>query len=212
MRYSNDFKDSIAQDLLRARNSWFPKEDFLPTYRHFLAAGSASALASGIFNPLDSLRVRWQIASKEHSTSIFVFSRRIMKQEGLWYGLWKPGIGVNMVGMSLTSGLRFGSYETIRNHLHQIQQQQNQIESTTFKKMSTMIISGLISGSVAYFVTTPFHLIKTRLQSSGNARTRNFWFEVTTLIGRGQLSNLYIGAVPLTIRGSLFTAGQMMGE
>jgi Mitochondrial carrier protein len=211
MRFSNDFEESDAQVLLRIRNTWFPKEDDLPTFRHFLAAGSASALASGIFNPLDSLRVRWQIAPKEIS-SIFVFSRNIMKQEGLWNGLWKPGIGVNMVGMSLTSGLRFGSYETIRNHLHQMQQQASDSQATTFTRTSIMMVAGLLSGSAAYYVTTPFHLLKTRLQASGNARKTNLWFEFTTLIGRGRFSNLYIGAAPLTIRGSLFTAGQMVGK
>jgi Mitochondrial carrier protein len=210
MKFSNDFEENDGV-LLRIRNTWFPKEDDLPTYRHFIAAGSSSALASGIFNPLDSLRVRWQIAPREVSSSIIVFSRRIIKQEGLWHGLWKPGIGVNMVGMSLTSGLRFGSYETIRNHLYQMEQQASETQASTFTRMSTMMVAGLLSGSAAYYVTTPFHLLKTRIQASGNARKSNLWFEVLTLLGHGKVSSLYQGAAPLTIRGSLFTAGQMLG-
>jgi solute carrier family 25 (mitochondrial aspartate/glutamate transporter), member 12/13 len=212
MNFSNDFKESNDQVIIQIRNNWFPKEDDLPTFRHFLAASTASALASGLFNPLDSLRVRWQIAPKEIHSSILVFSRKIIKQEGLWYGLWKPGVGINMVGMSLTSGLRFGSYETIRNHLHQMQQQDNESQSTTFTRTSAMIVAGLLSGSAAYYVTTPFHLLKTRLQATGNAGRSNLQLEFMTLIESGKFSSLYKGSVPLTIRGSLFTAGQMVGK
>jgi Mitochondrial carrier protein len=116
-----------------------------------------------------------------------------------------------MVGMSFTSGLRFGSYETIRNHLYQMQQQASETQASTFTRMSTMMVAGLLSGSAAYYVTTPFHLLKTRIQAAGNARKSNLWFEVLTLLGHGKVSSLYKGAAPLTIRGSLFTAGQMLG-
>lgn len=191
----------------------------LPTSRHFLAAAISSAVASGMFNPLDCLRVRWQTQMNVYPAvttttiltnhkSIVAFGRHIIAQEGLWQGLWKPGLGVNMVGMGLASGLRFGSYETMRNSF----------DGT--KQTWHMLVAGLISGASAYWITTPFHLMKTRIQAEGAANHRikpnsnpGVWQGVYRIVAKtGNLSSLFKGSGPLALRGGLFTAGQMLGK
>jgi hypothetical protein len=175
--------------------------------RHFLAAGIASAVASATFNPLDSLRVRWQLQTTRSETSIVAFGRRIVREEGLAKGLWKPGLGANMVGMGVASSLRFGYYETIRNSLSS--------GNSSKKEGWHMVVAGLVSGASAYFVTTPFHLMKTKLQGEAGlegARTTNVWQGMLRLVAQtGQWSSLYKGSMPLSLRGSFFTAGQMVG-
>jgi Mitochondrial carrier protein len=190
----------------------------LPTSRHFLAAAIASAVASGTFNPLDCLRVRWQTqvivypvdttpSILTNQKSIIAFGRHIIEQEGIWQGLWKPGLGVNMVGMGLASGLRFGYYETMRNSF----------DGT--KQTWHMLVAGLISGGSAYWITTPFHLMKTRIQAAAAAKHRNnpnstqsVWQGVYRIVARtGNVSSLYKGSGPLALRGALFTSGQMLG-
>ena len=181
----------------------------LPTARHFLAAGTASAVASGTFNPLDCLRVRWQTQLGAEERSILAFGRRIVQQEGLWRGLWKPAVGVNMIGMATASGLRFGYYETIRNGLR------NGASTNHEKQVWHMVVAGLISGATAYFITTPFHLLKTRIQSEAGGRLQSATLRecIIRIVSRtGSLSSLYKGSGPLAVRGSLFTAGQMVGK
>jgi solute carrier family 25 aspartate/glutamate transporter 12/13 len=185
-----------------------PMMDNLPTARHFIAAGTASAVASGTFNPLDCLRVRWQTQLGAKERSILTFGRRIVQQEGLWQGLWKPGVGVNMIGMATASGLRFGYYETIRNGL-------NHSDGTRHEKQAWhMVVAGLVSGGSAYFITTPFHLLKTRIQSEAgrHRQSKTLREGVLQIVSQtGNLSSLFRGSGPLAVRGSLFTAGQMVG-
>jgi solute carrier family 25 (mitochondrial aspartate/glutamate transporter), member 12/13 len=189
-----------------------PMAEKLPTASHFLAAGTASAVASGTFNPLDCLRVRWQTQLCAKEQSILAFGRRIVQQEGLWQGLWKPAVGVNMIGMATASGLRFGYYETIRNGLRH--GADTGARSNHEKQAWHMIVAGLISGGTAYFITTPFHLLKTRIQSEagGHRQSATLWEGVVQIVSRtGNLSSLFKGSGPLAVRGSLFTAGQMVG-
>mmetsp|Transcript_24130 Transcript_24130/g.39940 ORF Transcript_24130/g.39940 Transcript_24130/m.39940 type:complete len:357 (-) Transcript_24130:73-1143(-) len=183
----------------------------LPTMRHFLAAGVASAVASAAFNPLDCLRVRWQLQSSSTTeTSIIAFGRRIVREEGLAQGLWRPGVGANMIGMGVASSLRFGYYETIRNSLASSNTTNNKQKK---KESWHMVVAGLVCGASAYFVTTPFHLMKTRLQAEApRPFATNVWQGMIRIVAQtGQLSSLYKGSVPLSLRGSFFTAGQMIG-
>ena len=139
--------------------------------------------------------------------SILAFGRHIIEQEGLWQGLWKPGLGVNMVGMGLASGLRFGSYETMRNSFD------------GSKQTWHMLVAGLISGASAYWITTPFHLMKTRIQAAAAAKhltnansNHGLWQGVYRIVARtGNVTGLFKGSGPLALRGGLFTAGQMLG-
>jgi hypothetical protein len=180
-----------------------PTVENLPTLRHFLAAGTASAVASGAFSPLDCLRVRWQTQNASEQ-SIVAFGRRIVQQEGLWQGLWRPGVGANVMGMGVASALRFGYYETIRNSLPGKE-----------KEGWHMAVAGLVCGASAYFITTPFHLIKTRLQAEAGRRqpfASNVWQGIRQIVTQtGHVSSLYKGSIPLALRGSFFTAGQMVG-
>ena len=133
----------------------------LPDWRHFLAAGTAAAISAGLYNPLDCLRCRWQVQETTEKT-ITEFGYRILKQEGLLNGLWRPGLAANMTGMAFASALRFGYYETVRDGL-----------SVEDKEGHHIMFAGLLCGATAYFVTTPFHLIKTQIQAQSGPGNLN---------------------------------------
>lgn len=173
----------------------------LPDWRHFLAAGTAAAISAGLYNPLDCLRCRWQVQETTEKT-ITEFGYRILKQEGLLNGLWRPGLAANMTGMAFASALRFGYYETVRDGL-----------SVEDKEGHHIMFAGLLCGATAYFVTTPFHLIKTQIQAqSGPGNLNDYIGRILRIVNEQGVGGLWKGSLPLSTRGAFFTAGQMLGE
>ena len=64
--------------------------------RNILAAGVAGAMQISIFQPLDCLRIRWQVAGSDVPTSTAAFMRSIARSEGLLRGLYLPGLHVTL--------------------------------------------------------------------------------------------------------------------
>ena len=174
---------------------------------NFMAAGSAAALSSSLYNPLDCLRVRWQVLPVTSSeTCLLSFGYEIVRREGFVNGLWRPGVGANAMGMGLSSGIRFGCYEPFRNAL---------VGEDGEKSYEHMIAAGLVSGCMGYVITTPFHLLKTKIQAemgSSKPFATDFMSGVERIVGDQGFASLYRGAIPLSSRGALFTAGQLMGK
>jgi dicarboxylate transporter 10 len=88
-----------------------------------------------------------------------------------------------------------------------------------------MLGAGILVGSVGYMVTTPFHLIKTRIQADRAAAmtsqhtgkklsvytTADLTTSFARILKEEGFASLFKGMGPLTCRGALFTSGQMMG-
>jgi Mitochondrial carrier protein len=109
--------------------------------KNFVAAGVAAALSSSLYNPFDCLKVRWQVLpTTSGEKSLMAFGLKIVREEGLINGLWRPGVGANALGMGLSSGIRFGYYEPVRNALMGDSQ----------KSYQHMVLAGLVTGSVGY--------------------------------------------------------------
>lgn len=185
----------------------------------FLSAGTAAAFSATLYNGLDCLRVRWQVASPT-STGIVEFTSSIVRNEGFVSGLWRPGIAANGIGMGISGALRFGYYEIIRDSLHS--------DEADGKNGAIMAMSGLISGAGAYFVTAPFHLLKTMIQAEkaqigvhgrylygSRAGKKPYVTELLSglkkITSENGISGLWRGCIPLTARGATFTGGQLVG-
>lgn len=198
---------------------------------YFIAAGTSAAFSSALYNPLDCLRVRWQVAPKSDprvARGLLRYGLDIVKNEGLYHGLWKPGLGANAAGMGMSAAIRFGYYETVRDALIHISSSSQKSDDRSSKAGAHMVLAGLICGSVAYAVSTPFHLIKTMIQaeqgvfgpdrrySSGarigkNAFANDFLTRASEIVKKRGIGCLWRGSTPLAARGALFTAGQMVG-
>ena len=180
--------------------------------------------AVAIFNPLDCLRVRWQVLSKAQSGghTIVSFAKEIVAREGLIRGLWAPGLGANVMAIGMSTGLRLGLYPVVRDHL---------VVSAGHADRSprVMFAAGLGVGAVSYWLATPLWCAKTRLQGeagivnaegvlstgarAGKHRLYHYTPQVLTYIvqNEGGFTKLWRGAVSLVTRGALLTSGQMGG-
>lgn len=189
-------------------------------YGLFLSAGITACITSSVYNPLDCLRVRWQTLPTSNSLSssgIIKFTAHILRQEGLVNGLWRPGIIANAVGMGSSAALRFGFYENVRDAM-QRNIGRNEINE---KRGIYMFLAGLSCGAFAYFVTSPFHLMKTRIQaernnfmnrnSSSTSKEGSQLTRILLLVKEQGIRGLWNGSSPVAARGALFTAGQMLG-
>lgn len=155
----------------------------------------------------------------------------IVKHEGLYHGLWKPGLFPSVAGMAISSGIRFGTYEVLRDDVVPLFVGAGQAEGNESKKISHVAIAACSAGTLAYIVTAPFQLIKTMIQANkeksmmmkrraslasvpNKPRTqiKNFSQGIFVLLSsKDGLSTLWKGTVPLASRGALLTIGQMLG-
>jgi hypothetical protein len=200
----------------------------------FLTAGATASLTSSLYNPLDCLRVRWQVLPATDPITkkgVLTFATRILRTEGLIEGLWRPGIIANALAMSSSAALRFGYYETFRDKLSQMSDGNNDAAGyVPEKRGSHMIVAGLSCGAMAYFITAPFHLSKTIIQSERGMLGKDGVYLNGAKTGRAPYANngvislisnivkdngiigLWKGSFPLSLRGALFTCGQMYGK
>ena len=168
----------------------------------FLCAGTAASVASFLYNPLDCLRIRWQVAASAPQTAesgLIQYGSQIVRTEGLVSGLWRPGLAANVSGMFLSAAIRFTSYEPVRDVFV------SSSPEGTSKNGIHMTAAGLVCGAFAYFVTAPFHLLKTLRQAEPVRPDINVADKLS------DFRSILRGSAPVSTRGALFTAGQMLG-
>eukprot|EP00930_Biecheleria_cincta_P089081 TRINITY_DN78340_c0_g1_i1.p1 TRINITY_DN78340_c0_g1~~TRINITY_DN78340_c0_g1_i1.p1 ORF type:complete len:316 (+),score=32.47 TRINITY_DN78340_c0_g1_i1:75-1022(+) len=193
------------------------------TEREGLLTNIALSAATGainmfLTNPLDSLRIRWQCLTSNSGTlgtskvlpcSVLAYTRDIRATDGIWRGLWLPGLAPNCLGCACSVGVRLGFYPTIRDALCPTGDNQ-----TSAKRSGAMLASGLVAGAAGYTVAAPLFLVKTRLQSQGaqqcaelskqaHART-----EIARLWQQHGFVGLWRGAPILVFRGAVLSASQ----
>merc|ERR1711959_548092 len=176
-----------------------------------ITSGVVGSFCVGVFNPLDTARIRWQFVPEEKHLLSFI--RKIVAREGLVRGLWWPGLTANMMAISISTGFRLGCYPTIRDAI---------VKGTGAGEKNSVIMftAGLIPGLIGYWFINPLYLVKTQLQASaaqvaagqreaplyrGTAAGLKETFET------GGFRAMYRGSFPLMCRGGLISAGQMLG-
>ncbi|GAB5367323.1 hypothetical protein AAMO2058_001220500 [Amorphochlora amoebiformis] len=192
-----------------------------PFARNLAAGTFCGSIVVMTFNPLDCLRIRWQVTNQRQYKSITHFSHTILQKEGLIQGLWKPGLIVNGLAASVSVGTRMGIYPFLRDGM--IAKLQHQT-----KHPGVMWFAGLLPGMFGYWVSTPLWQIKTRIQAEagivdslgvlttgirkGHPPTiRSLSHGLVTIYNTQGLGGLYRGAVPLMIRGGMMSSGQFLG-
>jgi len=80
------------------------------------------------------------------------------------------------------------------------------------KSPASMLLGGLASGSVAYFVGAPLWLVKTRLQAAVQMVAKGADYDVAFggIYSKSAVA-YWQGCGPLVLRGALLTSGQMLG-
>ena len=185
-------------------------------FAHNLFASAVSGAAGmAMFNPLDCLRVRWQVARADaaRARTAWRFAAEIARREGLVAGLWRPGLALNTAGVALCNGVRFAAYPVIRDALS--------LRDT--KSGGSMLAGSLLAGAVAYAVSAPLYLAKTRAQgltglvdrSTGRYATGPHAGQppacasLARALRAGGVAALWTGAGVLVARGAALTGGQL---
>ena len=179
------------------------------------AAGFAGGLSVAIMNPLDTLKVRYQVATDPGAMRSF--AGQIIRQEGLWRGLWLPGVNANFWGIGVSSVGRVGCYPYVRDGLL------NAVGATE-KNAGVMFVAGLLAGAVGYLVSSPVYQVKTLAQAEAGLVENGVFTSgasvgkapryASLLQGLGTLKrdgHLWRGAGALVVRGALLSAGMQVG-
>lgn len=88
--------------------------------------------------------------------SMVSFGKRIITQEGLINGLWKPGCIGHSLGIGIGAIGRVGMYPFVRDAMLKVYgAKEGQ------KPKSVMIAAGFISGAAGYLACCPIYQVKT---------------------------------------------------
>ena len=178
------------------------------------AAGFAGGLSVAIMNPLDTLKVRYQVATEPGGMR--GFAGQILGREGLWRGLWLPGVNANFWGIGVSSVGRVGCYPYVRDGL---------LNAVGLEKNAgVMFVAGLLAGAVGYLVSSPVYQVKTLAQAEAGL-LKNGVFTSGASVGKAPRyaslvqglatlkrdGHLWRGAGALVVRGALLSAGMQVG-
>ncbi|KAJ8526921.1 hypothetical protein K7X08_029398 [Anisodus acutangulus] len=177
-----------------------PKE--YHSFAHCLAGGSASIATSFIFTPSERIKQQMQVGS--HYKNCWNAVIEIIRSGGLpsLYAGWRAVLWRNIPH----SIIKFYTYEKLKELRLSSVQLGNQSDT-----LMTLACGGL-AGSTAALFTTPFDVVKTRLQTQiPGSRTQFGVFGTLQEIGKREgLKGLYRGLSPRLImymtQGALFFA------
>ena len=119
----------------------------------------ATFIGCAIINPFECLMIRYQVLSNV-TEGIGSFGRNIIKTEGLWKGLWSPGILAHSIGSGGGAVGRIGIYPFVRDGL-----MKSVGAKEGEKPYSAMIAAGFITGGSAYLFMAPVYQVKTMAQA-----------------------------------------------
>jgi hypothetical protein len=182
-------------------------------YKNIFASSLTISAAVGIFNPLDCLRIRWQMLNLSNTKelvfidqTLYQYTYRIITNEGLINGLYKPGLIANVIGAGVSRGIGVGFYPYLRDKF-------NDIFGNNYSGLS-MFTGGLVSGGVGYFISSPLWILKSRIQGSaetGMYKYKNVIHGIKTISINEGFKTLFKGSGCLAIRGALMNAGNTFG-
>lgn len=128
----------------------------IPFWKKLAAGGGAGAIASGIANPTDLVKVRMQTdgmsAVKTYNGVLHCFTK-IVRDEGV-LGLW-TGVGPTVGRATALAGAELATYDEAR-----VQLKQTGISS---EGLSLHVSAAFVSGFVATVASSPFDVVKSRV-------------------------------------------------
>jgi len=218
-------KDQYKQSARNAKTKVIEVQDRYKETRTYdltcniLAGTFTASIAVMILNPVDCLKIRWQVSDRaETGNSMRRFAWQIVKKEGMWKGLARTAILTNGLSIGLATGIRMALYPHFRNAL----------AGNGEKKTHHMMLGGLCGGAVSYWLTTPLAQAKTRIQAeagevgadgiliSGKRAGQKPQYKngidfMKQELAKNGVKGLFRGAVPSVVRGALLASGQFVG-
>lgn len=179
----------------------FPKEHH--SFAHCIAGGCASIATSFVFTPSERIKQQMQIGS--HYNNCWSALVGIIGKGG-FHSLY-AGWGAVLCRNIPQSVIKFYTYESLKPLV--LSSQNSSAQPNT---LQTLVCGGL-AGSTAALFTTPFDVVKTRLQTQipGSMSPYGNVFHALQEIGKNEgLKGLYRGLTPRLVmymsQGALFFA------
>jgi len=169
---------------------------------HVVAGGMASVATSFVYTPSECIKQRMQVTAHK---STWLAVKTIMKQDGPFgfYRGWTAVLCRNIPH----SAFKFFAFEQMKAAVVA------RNEDRPMNTMQTLAVGGM-SGSTAALFTTPFDVIKTRLQTqtalNSTVQYRGVADALTRILATEGLGGLYRGIVPRIViyisQGAIFFA------
>ena len=175
------------------------------TLRRLSCAGASAALAAALTNPIEIIRVRFQLEPKvTRPPSVFAFSRLLIRDEGFVRGLMQPGLFAWMASMGFAFSFRMALYEPLRETLE---------AATGSSTPATAFAAGLGTGALTNAAACPFFNVKAlqQSQSATVAPSGSFFSEFVAVSRTSGLAGHYRGVSALFVRGAAIAGGQLSG-
>lgn len=151
-------------------------------------------------NPLDCLKSRFQVANPS-SGGVLAFGGALIRKDGVWASLWRPGLATNMCACTISVGTRIGLYPSLRDALAPAEGDESRALGALGK-----VASGLFGGALGYTVAAPFFYATrvSHVQDDGR-------LGISTLrrLASPGVRSLWKGAPLLVARGAVMSGTQL---
>ena len=148
--------------------------------RRLACAGTTAAIAAAATNPVEVIRVRFQLESAAtRPPSVYDFALRLARDEGLVRGLMQPGVSAWMASMGVAfrptarTDHRIPSHHSPNRHLHfscrmvLYEPLRDAIEGASgVSTPATAFAAGLSTGALTNSLACPFFNVKALQQSA----------------------------------------------
>jgi len=124
----------------------------VPLWKKIVAGGTAGAIASGIANPTDLMKVRLQSPTNKYSGMVDAFTS-IVKEEGV-LGLW-TGVGPTMGRATALAAAELATYDEVKTVL--------KAKAGMVDGLSLTLCTAFCSGYVSTVASSPFDVVKSRV-------------------------------------------------
>jgi solute carrier family 25 protein 14/30 len=129
-----------------------PHETKEPLYKKIIAGGLAGMVGSGIANPTDLIKVRFQASSESAKVGLWATAKQIVQQEG-FVGLYR-GVGPTTQRAMILTATQLPIYDHSKRVL---------METGYFQEGYTLhFIASMISGFFCATTTSPVDVVKSR--------------------------------------------------
>ena len=194
--------------------------------REWLAASLGCTVADTIFNPLEVLKVRRQIAvasttaasaapSSSASSSTLGLARSAIAERGLLRGLWLPGLEATCYRAFSYTGFRIGMYPSVRDAVARTMGGGDERASSgasasgaSASSLPSRLAAGALTGAIGSAVFNPIDVVRVRQQgATPYPSTLGAFVEVAR--SEGVVSGLYRGLGACVLRAAMLSGSQL---
>ncbi|OUS47583.1 putative peroxisomal Ca-dependent solute carrier protein, partial [Ostreococcus tauri] len=155
--------------------------------QRLIAGGSAGCIACTLTYPLDLIRTRLAAQTTvKHYNGIGDAFMKILRDEGA-KGLYR-GLKPTLIGVGPNLALNFAAYETLRNHLQELDH--------GVHPMVVDMASGSAAAVVSATATFPIDLVRRRMQMRDATRGDSFTGVFKRVLAKEGFTGLYRGILP----------------